>query len=45
MQFKLALCAEGSFRRLKGFNWLAEVIRSVKLADGVKQEDQQLAAA
>jgi transposase-like protein len=45
MLFKLALCAETSFRRLKGFNWLAEVVRGVKFADGVKQEDQQLAAA
>jgi transposase-like protein len=45
MLFKLALCAEKSFRRLKGFNWLAEVVRGVKFADGVKQEDQQLAAA
>jgi transposase-like protein len=45
MLFKLAICAEGSFRRLKGFNWLAEVIRGVKFADGVKQEDQQLEAA
>jgi transposase-like protein len=44
MLFKLALCAETSFRRLKGFNWLAEVIRGVKFADGVKQ-DQQLEAA
>lgn len=44
MLFKLALCAETSFRRIKGFNWLAEVIRGVKFTDGVKQ-DQQLAAA
>jgi transposase-like protein len=44
MLFKLAICAEQSFRRLKGFNWLAEVIRGVKFVDGVR-EDQQLAAA
>jgi transposase-like protein len=44
MLFKLALCAEQGFRRLKGFNWLAEVIRGVKFVDGVKQ-DQQLEAA
>jgi hypothetical protein len=31
MLFKLALCAESSFRRLKGFNWLAEVIDSIHL--------------
>jgi hypothetical protein len=41
MLFKLAICAEQSFRRLKGFNWLAEVIRGVKFIDGVR-EDQQL---
>ena len=44
MLFKLALCAEQRFRRLKGFNWLAEVIRGVKFVDGVKQ-GQQLEAA
>lgn len=44
MLFKLAICAQQSFRRLKGFNWLAEVIRGVKFVDGVR-EDQQLAAA
>ena len=42
--FKLALCAEQGFRRLKGFTCLAEVIRGVKFVDGVKQ-DQQLEAA
>lgn len=47
MLFKLALCAEQTFRRIKGFNWLAEVIRGVKFTDGVKQkeQDQQLQAA
>lgn len=44
MLFKLALCAEQSFRRLKGFNHLAEVLRGVKFIDGVR-EDQQLQAA
>jgi putative transposase len=44
MLYKLALSAEQSFRKLKGFNWLAEVIRGVKFVDGVKQ-DQQLEAA
>jgi len=47
MLFKLALCAEQTFRRIKGFNWLADVIRGVKFTDGVKQkeQDQQLQAA
>jgi len=44
MLFKLAICAEQSFRRLKGFNYLAEVLRGVKFVDGVR-EDQQLQAA
>jgi transposase-like protein len=44
MLYKLALCAEQSFRRLKGFSWLAEVIREVKFVDGVR-EHQQLEAA
>ena len=30
--------AEGSFRRLKGFDWLAEVIRGVKFVDGIRQD-------
>ena len=44
MLFKLALCAEQSFRRLKGFDCLAEVLRGVRFVDGVR-EDQQLQAA
>jgi transposase-like protein len=40
MLFKLAMSAEQSFRRIKGFNWLAEVIRGVKFVDGVKKEHQ-----
>jgi putative transposase len=38
MLFKLAGTAEHSFRRLKGFNWLAEVIRGVKFVDGVRED-------
>ncbi len=48
MVFKLATCAESSFRRIKGFDWLAEVIRGVKFVDGVKHDQivqQQKAAA
>jgi putative transposase len=44
MLFKLAICAEQSFRRLRGFTWLAEVIRGMKFVDGAR-ENQQLAAA
>lgn len=38
MLFKLARAAEQSFRRIKGFNWIAEVIRGVKFVDGIKQD-------
>ena len=40
--------AEQSFRRIKGFNWMADVIRGVPFVDGVKQpqeHDQQRRAA
>ena len=44
MLFKRATCAELSFRRLKGFTWLTEVMRGVKSVDGIR-EHQQLAGA
>ena len=48
MLFKLARAAEQSFRRIRGFNWIAEVIRGVKFVDGIKQDqiiEQRRAAA
>ena len=42
MMFKLAVSAEQSFRRIKGFNWMADVIRGVPFVDGIKQEEQQI---
>jgi putative transposase len=49
MLFKLATCAESSFRRIKGFDWLAQVISGVQFVDGIKQDNnnqqQQKAAA
>jgi len=48
MMFKLAVTAEKSFRRIKGFNWMADVIRGVPFVDGVRQnedQDQQRRAA
>ena len=48
MLFKLATCAENSFRRIKGFDWLAQVISGVQFVDGIKQDNniqQQKAAA
>lgn len=45
--YKLAMCAENSFRRLNGFNRFAEVIRGVKFVDGVPEQEtvQQKVAA
>jgi putative transposase len=36
MIFKLGLCAERSWRRLRGFQWLAKVIEGVKFRDGIE---------
>ena len=35
--YKLAMCAQDSFRRLNGFRELAEVIRGVKFINGVRE--------
>jgi len=36
MVFKLTLCAQKSWRKLNGSNWLAEVIKGVQFEDGIK---------
>ena len=36
MMFKLGMSAEHGWRRLRGFEWLAKVIRGVKFRDGVE---------
>ena len=36
MIFKLGLCAERSWRRLRGFKWLAKVIEGAKFRDGTE---------
>ncbi len=41
MMFKLAITAEQSFRRIKGFHWMADVIHGVQFKDGIKQENQE----
>lgn len=41
MMFKLAIAAEESFRRLKGFGYLAKVIAGVRFADGVENTGGQ----
>ena len=45
MMFKLGLCAEQNWRRLRGFNYLAKVITGVKFKDGIEViEADQVAA-
>jgi transposase-like protein len=41
LMFKLALAAEQSFRRLKGFGYLAKVIAGVRFVDGVENNEEQ----
>lgn len=36
--YKLSMCAQQSFRRLNGFEHLAEVIQGVKFVNGVREE-------
>ena len=38
MVYKLGLCAEQNWRRLRGFKHLADAIENVKFIDGVKEE-------
>lgn len=38
--FKLAMSAEKNWRRLRGFEYLADVVRGMKFIDGVRQEKQ-----
>ncbi len=42
MMFKLGMCAETKWRRLRGFKYLAKVITGVKFKDGIEvtQVDQ-----
>ena len=45
MMFKLGMCAEENWRRLRGFNYLAKVIKGVKFKDGIEViEVDQVAA-
>ena len=45
MMFKLGLCAEKNWRRLRGFKYLAKVITGIKFKDGIEvTEVDQIAA-
>jgi putative transposase len=45
MMFKLGQCAQKSWRRLRGFNYLAKVITGVKFKDGVEVTEVDQVAA
>jgi hypothetical protein len=39
MIYKLGLCAERSWRRLRGFEWLAKIVDGVKFPNGVEVQN------
>lgn len=45
MMFKLGQCAEGNWRRLRGFDYLAKVITGVEFKDGIEVADNEQVAA
>ncbi|MEL6542885.1 MAG: transposase, partial [Pseudomonadota bacterium] len=45
MMFKLGHCAEKSWRKLRGFAHLADVIQGVDFVNGIKPSTQDQAAA
>lgn len=45
MMFKLGQCAEGNWRRLRGFDYLAKVITGVVFKDGIEVADNEQVAA
>ncbi len=42
MMFKLGQCAEGRWRRIRGFPYLAKVITGVRFTDGIEKIDHSL---
>ncbi len=45
MMFKLSQCAEGKWRKLRGFDYLTKVIKGVKFKDGVEVTSADQVAA
>ena len=45
MMFKLGMCAEDNWRRLRGFSHLAQVITGVKFRDGIEEKAVDQVAA
>ena len=42
MMFKLGLCAEKRWRRIRGFHYLAKVITGVRFKDGIEEIEDSL---
>ena len=40
MIFKLGMCAQGNWRKIRGFQKMAQVIEGVRFADGIEQDRQ-----
>lgn len=45
MIYKMGMCAEDSWRKLRGFKHLAKVIEGVEFKDGIEQAQDGKAAA
>lgn len=45
LMFKLGMCAEENWRRLRGFNYLAKVLTGIKFKDGIEVTAIDQAAA
>ena len=45
MMFKLGMCAEKNWRRLRGFNYLAKVITGIEFKDGIEVTEVDQVAA
>ena len=45
MMFKLGQCAEGKWRKLRGIDYLAKVIKGVQFIDGVEVTSNDQVAA
>lgn len=45
MMLKLGMCAQENWQRLRGFNYLGQVIKGVKFRDGIEVKTVDQAAA
>ena len=45
MMFKLGMCAEKKWRRLRGFDYLAKVITGIEFRDGIEVKNVDQVAA